>query len=217
MRAARSFTALACLGLLLSSPVGARPPPDKNELAAREAAGLAKGAFERGDFAAALRSFEKAYTRKQVPGLLFNIAQCHRQLGNHEKAIAYFQRFLESGPDAAQAKATRELIATEHAKQNAAAKARDSEAEQTREIEVQRAREAAAKAEAEAALRRADLEAAIKEGGPAAAAVESKPAYTRWWFWGAIGLAAAAAATTAVVVTTAPRPTPTTFPDINAR
>lgn len=217
MNRLRQYTAVGCAMLLVASPVSAanREKQDAGETQARAAAQVAKGEYERGEFASALASFEKAYALKAVPGLLFNIAQCHRQLGNHERAIVYFQRFLESSPNPAQANATRELMATEKAKHAASEKEKVEAVEQARRLEVERAREAAARAEAEAAQHRSDLNASIKEGPPEA--VENRPAYTRWWFWTAIGAVAVTAAVTSVVVVTAPRPTPTTFPDINAR
>ena len=117
MKRLRRCAALGCVMMLVASPVSAaRRQQDSSQAQARAAAQVAKGAYERGDFEAALASFEKAYALKQVPGLLFNIAQCHRQLGYDEPAIAYFQRFLEIGPNPAQAKAKRERIATETAK-----------------------------------------------------------------------------------------------------
>ena len=39
-------------------------------------------AYEQGDFREALKSFEAAYRLAPLPGFLFNVAQCHRQLGD---------------------------------------------------------------------------------------------------------------------------------------
>lgn len=214
MKTRSRVSALAGVILILASAKAQAAPAGKAaEAEARRAAEVAKVAFERGNYSAALASFEQAYQLKQVPRLLFNIAQCHRQLGNHEKAVSFFQRFLETGPDAAQAKATRELIANERAKAAEADRLKREEAEVARKVELERAREAAAKAEAD--LKRASLEAALKQPPPSPVDT-NPPVYKRWWFWGAVGVVVAGT-TTAIVLSTAPRPTPTTFPDINAR
>src|SRR5207249_191197 len=74
----------------------AAPKADPNESAARAAAAEAKTAYEAQDFSKALEKYSQAYSLKQAPRLLFNIAQCHRQLGHHEQAVTFFQRYLDS-------------------------------------------------------------------------------------------------------------------------
>ena len=36
--------------------------------------------------------YTAAHDAKPLPALLFNIAQCHRQLGNHERALFFYRR-----------------------------------------------------------------------------------------------------------------------------
>jgi tetratricopeptide (TPR) repeat protein len=67
----------------------------------------ARAAYERGvtqynlgHFNAAIPEFEKAYELEPVPVLLYNIAQAHRQLGNNERAIFFYRRYVESAPKA---------------------------------------------------------------------------------------------------------------------
>ncbi|MES1210667.1 MAG: tetratricopeptide repeat protein, partial [Pseudomonadota bacterium] len=45
--------------------------------------------------------FEKAYDLDPSPIFLFNIAQSHRQLGNKERALFFYRRYLEQAPNAA--------------------------------------------------------------------------------------------------------------------
>jgi hypothetical protein len=56
--------------------------------------------YNLGRFAEAIAEFEKAYDADPAPILLFNIAQSHRQLGNKEKALFFYRRYIEQAPDA---------------------------------------------------------------------------------------------------------------------
>jgi len=59
----------------------------------------------------ALESFENAYEKKPVPALLFNIAQCHRQMGHLEQAARVYRSYLRSDPPEGAARQARELLA----------------------------------------------------------------------------------------------------------
>src|SRR5262245_55890127 len=43
--------------------------------------------YELGKFQDALELYERAYRLHKAPLLLFNLAQCHRQLGHHREAL----------------------------------------------------------------------------------------------------------------------------------
>jgi tetratricopeptide (TPR) repeat protein len=71
----------------------------------KEAQKAAKDAYERGTteynlgrFDEAIKWFEKAYEGMPEPILLFNIAQANRQLGNLERAIFFYRRYLDNAP-----------------------------------------------------------------------------------------------------------------------
>ncbi|MEW5740531.1 MAG: tetratricopeptide repeat protein [Myxococcota bacterium] len=194
---------------------------------AKAAAQAGKTAYELGRFEEALAHYEEAWRLKQAPGLLFNLGQCHRQLGHSEQALHYYKQYLESDPPDAQAKATREVVAKlekELAEAEARAKA-EAEQKQALELEqaraeaarIEREREAARQEEArraeEARLKELELQAAIAAAPPKA---PPKPAYKTWWFWTGVGVVAAGT-TTAILLATIPRSEPTTFQDINAR
>ena len=77
----------------------------------------AKGHFRQGqkqygkaDYSKALRSFNLAYQKDPQPAFLFNIGQCHWELGNFTKAAKYFKKYLEESPRASNKKAIRKLI-----------------------------------------------------------------------------------------------------------
>jgi tetratricopeptide (TPR) repeat protein len=68
----------------------------------------ARAHFQQGDtyfkldkYPAALQEFEQAYLAKQDPSFLYNIAQCHRLMGNRVEAIRFYKRYLADAPTAA--------------------------------------------------------------------------------------------------------------------
>jgi hypothetical protein len=56
--------------------------------------------YSKGSYDEAIAEFEKAYQVAPSPILLFNIAQCHRHLGNKERALFFYHRYLEQKPRA---------------------------------------------------------------------------------------------------------------------
>ncbi|NMO17095.1 tetratricopeptide repeat protein [Pyxidicoccus fallax] len=222
----RSGVVLAVVGALLLAPVSGRAeasPDAETQARARFAEGNL--AYDVGDFDKALKSFSEAYRLKPLPGFLFNMAQCHRQLGQYPRAAFFYRRYLALMPDSAQAQVVRELV------QEMEARAREQEARRLereraeQDKQVQRARAEAAKAEAEAAARRrAELEAeqralearaaqALTQPAPQALAGNSVSApWTRkWWVWAGVGAAAALVTTGVIVATSGPDARPTSL------
>ncbi|HEX2658725.1 MAG TPA: tetratricopeptide repeat protein [Polyangia bacterium] len=76
----------------------AQAPPANEAGKARFDQGVKQ--YNLGRFPEAIAEFEKAYDLDPAPILLFNIAQSHRQLGNKEKALFFYRRYLEQAPDA---------------------------------------------------------------------------------------------------------------------
>ena len=52
-------------------------------------------AYNVGDFEGALAKYQEAYQLSPLPGFLFNMAQCYRQLGNFERASFMYGRFID--------------------------------------------------------------------------------------------------------------------------
>lgn len=97
-----SMVAVA-LALLSSSALA-----DKDKAKAEYVAG--SKSYDLNEFAAALEHFKNAYREESDPALLFNIAQCHRQLGDKQKAVGFYQSFLRKLPDAPNAADVRQRI-----------------------------------------------------------------------------------------------------------
>lgn len=85
--------------------------------------GEGETAYAGGDYDSALASFNAAYELSAVPGLLFNIGQCHRKLGHHEEAADYFKRYLVEETDEIGNRAEVKELAAEESKLADAARA----------------------------------------------------------------------------------------------
>jgi hypothetical protein len=99
MRRRRCAIATAALLVLGKGGAGPRAQPPGDDVATPH---FERGArqYSKGDFSTAIAEFEKAYEVAPSPILLFNIAQCHRHLGNQERALFFYRRYLEQRPKA---------------------------------------------------------------------------------------------------------------------
>jgi tetratricopeptide (TPR) repeat protein len=217
----RSLSRLALLGAVLASGQAAA---DAAEEHARALFAQAKKAYALADFEGALKLYTQAYEADPLPGFLFDIGQCHRQLCHYERAIFFYHRFLiESHTRPPNADEVEEFIAGLEKKQKAKEEADKAEAEANRQRQVEEARAAAARAEAEAASRRtAELEADLRREQELEAALRAKtedspPLYKKWWVWAGSGVVVAGTAGTIVWFATLPQAVPGTLPEINAR
>jgi hypothetical protein len=69
-------------------------PAHADETQARQLYRQATEAYTAREYSAALDLFHAAYSASHRPALLFDIAQCQRQLGRYDDAIASFRSFL---------------------------------------------------------------------------------------------------------------------------
>lgn len=56
--------------------------------------------YDLAEYGAALEDFKAAYRAVQDPALLFNIAQCHRKLGQRADALSFYRSYLRRSPEA---------------------------------------------------------------------------------------------------------------------
>jgi tetratricopeptide (TPR) repeat protein len=68
--------------------------------------------YNLGEYNAALGRFRAAYDEVADPTLLYNTAQCYRQLGDRGKAATLYRSYLREVPDAVNAAEVRRLIVT---------------------------------------------------------------------------------------------------------
>jgi len=57
--------------------------------------------YEVGEYRQALAEYKAAHVSKPDPAFLYNIGQCHRQLGDLEQAVVLYKRYLTASPGAA--------------------------------------------------------------------------------------------------------------------
>jgi len=106
----RFLLAVVSAFLAVLALVGVAHAEDAATKRARKAYDKGEKLFALGRFDEALESYEAAYDAKPLPGFLFNIGQCHRNLGDLDAAIFSFQKYLELAPDADNHDAVVELI-----------------------------------------------------------------------------------------------------------
>lgn len=170
----------------------------------------AEKAFNLGLFHDALSGYHAAYEALPLPAFLFNIAQCHRNAGDSEQAVFFYQRYLSLEPEAPNRAVVEELIAEQRHK---LADARSSSSSSSSGSE-------SAATTPPASLPSASPSPSLAKGAPprpaggldrpadltTSASTPSPKVYKRWWFWAAVG-GAAVLGTTALLLT---RPSPPT-------
>jgi len=152
---------------------------------ARQAFTEGRQHFDLGEYKEALASFKEAYRDFEDPTFLFNIAQCHRQLGDKEQAVRMYRTFLNKRPDAPNAEEVRRTIAT---LQEAIDKERASRTSPpTGTLSPNEAPPTTAPA----------VTTAPTATAPAATAPEAEhrtPIYKKWWLWTIVGVVVVGAA-----------------------
>ncbi|MFH1130209.1 MAG: hypothetical protein V1754_02670 [Pseudomonadota bacterium] len=135
-----------------------------------------------GKFLEAAEKYEKAYAARPLPVFLFNLAQCHMRMPekeNLEKAVHYFQSFLENEPSAPNSGAVKEQI-------------------QKLKQEIAQLRGAPKKDKSIESSGEAPSFAAATNL-PEKKSSLSQPWYKKWWVWSIVG-AVVAGATVGIVV-----------------
>src|SRR5262245_48039524 len=100
-----------------SSPAQAGPPPTESQLAdAKQRYASASKLYDLAEYEGALAEFKEAYRAVGDPAFLFNIAQCHRKLGDAQDAITFYKTYLRRAPNAAnRSEVERRITELEHA------------------------------------------------------------------------------------------------------
>ena len=91
-----------CTIALLFTATVANSAPAKaqhRDEAARQLHEQATAHYEAGEYALALRKWQRAYEASERPKLLYNIANAHQGLLEYREAAAALRRFLDEAPD----------------------------------------------------------------------------------------------------------------------
>jgi tetratricopeptide (TPR) repeat protein len=118
--------------------------------------------FALGKFDEALDEYQKAFDAKPLPGFLFNIGQCYRNLGDYDQAIFSFKKYLKLDPNAPNKEKVDKLI---------------------EDLEDKKER-----GEGQKLIKKEPPPPPPKEeGDEPVRPPPSKPIYSKWWFWTIVG------------------------------
>jgi tetratricopeptide (TPR) repeat protein len=169
----------------LAAQAQAQPAPGKAE----ELVLQGNAAYRKGDYRRALEHYQASYELSQFPLTLFNMAQCRRRLGERERAIDLYTRYLVAERDPVQRARVQRLLDDLH--------------------ELKRRERAAAPpvlSTAPVAPQPAAPPPVVAVlpvvAPPAATEVEGgvRPWYRRWYVWAAIGVVVAGGVTAGAVL-----------------
>ncbi|HWK89661.1 MAG TPA: hypothetical protein VNP72_06680 [Longimicrobium sp.] len=190
------------VGLLALAPLSARAASGEARAQAEARAKFSEGnaAYEQARFQKALDAYVEAYRLLPLPGFLFNIAQCYRQLGQPEPAATFYRRYLaQSKQPPSNAPLVHELIAEMDAAANKPEQKAPALRKQAAEVAERRARQDSERSRTVAS-----------KPASARGEVQGESLAKKWWVWAGAG-AVALAAGGIVYAATAPQPRPTTL------
>ena len=166
----------------------------KDSRGLREILDSATRHFQAGNYEQAIVEFQEAYQKRQLPTLLFNIAQAHRKSGHWAEALSLYERFLKDDPKSSLSPEAEAHAAAMRARLDAVRATAEREAAER--LAQRRTEDAEAMSKAHEAERQKADEALL-----VAARQKEKPVYKKAWFWGVIGgVVAAGAITTGLVI-----------------
>jgi len=96
----RAFGILAAVAALLFLILGASAARADDADTARELFTQGNTFFDLGQFDKAIDAWQRGYQLKNDPGFLYNIGQAYRTMGDPEKAIFFYKRYLINAPKA---------------------------------------------------------------------------------------------------------------------
>ncbi|HXJ23572.1 MAG TPA: tetratricopeptide repeat protein [Polyangia bacterium] len=200
----RAFVVAVVAVLVSGAPAARAAAPDPRTEAAREHSRQGDSYYKLEKYTNAIGEYEQAYLAKPDPSFLFNIAQCHRQLGHGTEAIKFYRQFLKDAPPNTPSRgvAEKHIRDLEDAAKDAARTATQPPPPPVTPLPPAVPPPAAPPPSGAGATTPIALEPAnptsptsatttpLVESGSAPAAAESHPFYTRWWFWTAVGVVA---------------------------
>jgi tetratricopeptide (TPR) repeat protein len=158
---------LLAVCLLLFAFARAAYAEDPSERAAKRHYDRGQKLYNLQKFEQALEHYQKAFDAQPLPGFLFNIAQCQRNLGDYDAAIFSFKRYLKLDPETEKREQVEELIEELEGKKAEADTERLNLGKRKRDREP--------------------------EEGEAPREVEGgAPVYKKWWFWTGVAVVGAA-------------------------
>jgi tetratricopeptide (TPR) repeat protein len=106
---ARWLALLVACFVAVAAPRAARAD-DPAQRAAKRHYDRGEKLFALGKFDEALDEYQKAFDAKPLPGFLFNIGQCYRNLDDYDQAIFSFKKYLKLDPETPKRPAVEKLL-----------------------------------------------------------------------------------------------------------
>lgn len=198
VRSSQLGLALAVFAVVFAGFVAPIRADEAAEQAKRHNA-AARAWFHLGKFKQAAEAYEKAYRAKPVPVFLYNLGQCHKRMDSPEhleRALFYFEGYLNAAPDAPNRRDVEETIAQLRQRIEEQRRAREQEPKerQAQPPAVEREHKTEPSPPPPATKPLSTAKPAPKRARPT-------PFYKTWWFWTVVGAVLASGAV-AVAVTT---------------
>src|SRR5689334_23338309 len=95
-----AFVSVAAMVALAAPAARAAGPTPEDKAKARDHYNKGLVHYDLKEYPEALAEFKNAYRYVQDPAFLFNIAQCHRRLGQNAEALDFYRNFLRRSPAA---------------------------------------------------------------------------------------------------------------------
>jgi len=167
----RRLTFVLCFALLaLAGPAFGQA--GNQQAQAKQHFDVAEKAYKGGDYPKAVQEYLTAYQLAPLNGLLFNIGQSYRMAGDKEKALAYYEKYVEFEPAGGQVTDAKQYIQdlkvdVETAKKERESQEADAQAKAEAEAKAKAAADAKAKAAADARARAQaeDAGSGLRTGG----------------------------------------------------
>lgn len=182
-RGSPSLGAVVLALVVVLAGAGHAAPADEAQNKAMEHFRKGRKLYQVSEYRSALEEFKRGYLFKEDPVFLFNIGQCHRQLGERDEAITFYKRYLTAQPRAENRAQVEQLIREVQSARPA---------EPAPAPPVLTAPPPAAPPAPRFEPVAVDLAFPTERTEAQPAAVEGPSVFRRWWFWTIVGGAVAA-------------------------
>jgi tetratricopeptide (TPR) repeat protein len=145
--------------------------------------------YKLAEYQEALDGFKETYRILEDPTLLFNIAQCYRQLNKKEEAIRFYRTYLHDAPNVTNRANVEEIIASLDKAVREEARAREAPPQST----IEQPGTAPPPGTTTPAPEQPAPPSVVATPEPAVQRSQEKPpVYKRWWLWTTVGVVVAA-------------------------
>lgn len=186
----RGIAIAIVFGWLVLTPNARGAPSAEDKAQARAHFDAGARHYDLSEWEQALIEFKEAYRQMPDPTFLYNIAQCHRRLGQVEDALTFYRTYLRRAPEAAnRSEVERRIDELEAEKKARSAKQTEEEREHKASAAAQSAAappETGSEAFRPSAGEMAEDRVALTQS-PAPSSSDETSIFRRWWFWTAAG------------------------------